>query len=132
MSKEEMQRLEVMKQLQEKRMNQRTAAEGAGGECPAGEARAPQAYRGQGALGLVSKQRGQPGHHQMDPRNLSKGNSRAISSSTAGALGRFGQAGYSADDSQMAQTLQPPRTANSSFSRRCLFNPDFVRILQPH
>jgi transposase len=69
MSKEEMQRLEVMKQLQEKRMNQRTAAEELGVSVRQVK-RVLQAYRRQGALGLVSKQRGQPGHHQMDPATV--------------------------------------------------------------
>jgi transposase len=69
MSKEEMQRLEVMKQLQEKRMNQRTAAEELGVSVRQVK-RLLQAYRRQGALGLVSKQRGQPGHHQMDPATV--------------------------------------------------------------
>jgi transposase len=69
MSKEEMHRLEVMKQLQEKRMNQRTAAEELGVSVRQVK-RLLQAYRRQGALGLVSKQRGQPGHHQMDPATM--------------------------------------------------------------
>jgi len=71
MSKEEMHRLEVMKQLQEKRMNQRTAAEELGVSVRQVK-RLLQAYRRQGASGLVSKQRGQPGHHQMDPATVKR------------------------------------------------------------
>jgi transposase len=65
MSKEELQRLDVMKRLQEKRINQRTAAEELGVSVRHMK-RLLRAYRREGACGLVSKQRGQPGHHQMD------------------------------------------------------------------
>jgi transposase len=69
MSKEELERLGVMKRLQEKRMSQKAAA---------AELRVSirhvkrllRAYRQAGAPGLVSKQRGQLGHHQMDPETV--------------------------------------------------------------
>jgi transposase len=66
MSKEEMDRLEVMKQLQEKRISQRTAAEELGVSVRHVK-RLLRAYRHEGPSGLVSKQRGRPGHHKMDP-----------------------------------------------------------------
>jgi transposase len=66
MSKEELDRLEVMKRLQEKRISQRTAAEEFGMSVRHVK-RLLRAYRQEGAFGLVSKQRGQPGHHRMDP-----------------------------------------------------------------
>ena len=66
MSKAELDRLEVMKQLQEKRISQRTAAKELGLSVRHVK-RLLRAYRQKGASGLVSKQRGQPGHHQMDP-----------------------------------------------------------------
>lgn len=65
MSKEELSRLEVMGQLQEKRMGQRTAAEILGISVRQVK-RILCAYRREGAAGLVSKQRGQPSHHQLD------------------------------------------------------------------
>jgi transposase len=66
MSKEELHRLEVMKQLQEKRMTQKTAAEELGVSVRQVK-RLWQAYRQKGASGLVSKQRGKASHHQLDP-----------------------------------------------------------------
>jgi transposase len=66
MSKEEIHRLEVMKQLQEKRMSQKTAAEELGVSVRQVK-RLWRAYRRAGASGLVSKKRGQPSHHQLDP-----------------------------------------------------------------
>jgi transposase len=69
MSKEELDRLEVMKQLQEKRISQRTAAAELGVSVRHVK-RLLRAYRQEGASGLVSKQRGQPGHHQMDPETV--------------------------------------------------------------
>jgi transposase len=64
MSKEELNRLEVMKRLQEKQMNQRTAAEILGISVRQVK-RLLRAYRRNGAGGLVSKQRGRPSHHQL-------------------------------------------------------------------
>jgi transposase len=65
MSKEEMNRLEVMGHLQEKRMGQRTAAEILGVSVRHVK-RLLRTYRREGAAGLVSKQRGKPSHHQLD------------------------------------------------------------------
>ncbi len=65
MSKEELHRLEVMKQLEEKRMNQKVAAAELGVSVRQVK-RLWRAYRQQGAAGLVSRQRGQPSHHQLD------------------------------------------------------------------
>ena len=65
MSKEELSRLEVMGHLQEKRMRQRTAAEILGVSVRQVK-RLLRAYRQDGAAGLVSKQRRQPSHHQLD------------------------------------------------------------------
>jgi len=65
MSKEELNRLEVMGHLQEKRMRQRAAAEILGVSVRQVK-RLLRAYRREGAAGLVSKQRGQPSHHQLD------------------------------------------------------------------
>jgi transposase len=64
MSKEELNRLEVMKRLQEKQMKQRTAAEILGISVRQVK-RLLRAYRWNGAGGLVSKQRGRPSHHQL-------------------------------------------------------------------
>jgi transposase len=65
MSKEELNRLEVMGHLQEKRMGQRAAAEILGVSVRQVK-RLLRAFRREGAAGLVSKQRGQPSHHQLD------------------------------------------------------------------
>ena len=65
MSKEEMNRLEVMGRLQEKRMGQRTAADLLGVSVRQVK-RLLRAYRCEGGAGLVSKQRGKPSHHQLD------------------------------------------------------------------
>jgi transposase len=65
MSKGEINRLEVMGQLQEKRMGQRAAAEILGVSMRQVK-RLLRAYRREGAAGMVSKQRGQPSHHQLD------------------------------------------------------------------
>jgi transposase len=64
MSKEELGRLEVMERLQEKRMKQQTAAEILGISIRHVK-RLLRAYRREGAAGLVLKQRGKRGHHQM-------------------------------------------------------------------
>ena len=64
MSKEELSRLEVMRGLEEKRMRQRSAAEVLGISIRQVK-RLLRAYRREGAAGLVSKQRGQPSHHQL-------------------------------------------------------------------
>ena len=66
MSKEELKRLEVMKQLQEKRISQRIAAAELGISVRHVK-RLVRAYRRDGTSGLVSRQRGQRSHHQMDP-----------------------------------------------------------------
>ncbi len=65
MSKGEINRLEVMGHLQEKRMGQKAAAEILGVSVWQVK-RLLRAYRREGAAGLVSKQRGQPSHHQLD------------------------------------------------------------------
>ncbi len=65
MSKAEMNCLEVMGQLEEKRMTQRAAAEILGMSIRQVR-RLLRAYRREGAAGLVSKQRGKPSHHQLD------------------------------------------------------------------
>ena len=65
MSKAEINRLEVMGQLEEKRMTQRAAA-GILGMSIRQVRRLLRAYRREGAAGLVSKQRGKPSHHQLD------------------------------------------------------------------
>jgi transposase len=64
MSKEELSRVEVMEQLQEKRMRQRKGAEVLGVSIRHIK-RLVRAYRREGAAGLVSKQRGKPSHHQL-------------------------------------------------------------------
>jgi transposase len=69
MSKVEIGRLEVMKQLKEKRMNQRCGAKELGVSVRHVK-RLLRAYRQAGPAGLVSKQRGQPGHHQLDPERV--------------------------------------------------------------
>ena len=65
LSKEELSRLEVLEHLQEKRMKQRTAAEILGVSVRQVK-RLLRAYRREGAAGLVSKQRGQASHHQLE------------------------------------------------------------------
>jgi transposase len=65
MSEEELDRLEVMKQLQEKRISQKIAAVELGVSVRHVK-RLLRAYRKEGASGLVSKQRGKPSHHQLD------------------------------------------------------------------
>ncbi len=69
MSKEELHRLEVMKQLEEKRMRQSTAAEELGVSVRQVK-RLLRTYRRAGASGLVSKKRGRPSHHQLDPATV--------------------------------------------------------------
>jgi transposase len=69
MSKEELHRLEVMKQLQEKRIKQSAAAEELGIGVRQVK-RLWRAYRSRGECGLVSKKRGQPSHHQLDPATV--------------------------------------------------------------
>jgi transposase len=69
MSKEELSRLEVMERLQEKRMKQRTAAEILGVSVRQVK-RLLRAYRREGATGLVSKQRGQASHHQLEQETV--------------------------------------------------------------
>lgn len=66
MSKEELSRLEVMQKLDEKRMRQKAAA-GILRISVRQVKRLLRAYRRDGARGLVSKQRGKPSHHQLDP-----------------------------------------------------------------
>lgn len=69
MSKEELRRLEVMKSLEERRMRQKTAAEILGVSVRQVK-RLLRVYRREGASGLVSKQRGKPSHHQLDPETV--------------------------------------------------------------
>jgi transposase len=69
MSKAELSRLEVMENLQEKRMGQRTAAEMLGVSVRQVK-RLLRAYRQEGAAGMVSKQRGKPSHHQLNRETL--------------------------------------------------------------
>ena len=66
MSKEELSRLEVMERLQARQMGQRTAAEVLGVSVRQVK-RLLSAYRREGAAGLVSRQRGKPSHHQLEP-----------------------------------------------------------------
>jgi len=66
MSKAEIHRLEVMQQLEEKRIRQSTAAKELGVSVRQVK-RLWRAYRKKGAQGLVSRKRGQPSHHQLDP-----------------------------------------------------------------
>lgn len=69
MSKEELKRLGVMKDLQEKRMKQRTAGEILGISVRQVK-RLLRTYRRDGAAGLVSKQRGRASHHQLAPETV--------------------------------------------------------------
>jgi transposase len=69
MSKEELSRLEVMERLQEKRMGQRAAGEILGVSVRQVK-RLLRAYRCEGVAGLISKQRGQPSHHQLDAETV--------------------------------------------------------------
>ena len=69
MSKEELSRLDVMKRLEEKRMRQKTASEILGVSIRQVK-RLVRAYRRKGAVGLVSKQRGKPSHHQLAPETV--------------------------------------------------------------
>ena len=66
MSKEELRRLEILQKVDEKRMRQQSAAEILGLSVRQVK-RLMRAYRREGAKGLVSKQRGKPSHHQLDP-----------------------------------------------------------------
>src|SRR5512140_2568457 len=66
MSKEELKRLEILQKVDEKRMRQQSAAEILGLSVRQVK-RLVRAYRREGAKGLVSKQRGKPSHHQLDP-----------------------------------------------------------------
>ncbi len=60
-----------MKQMEEKRISQKTAAEELGIGVRQIK-RLWRSYREEGARGLASKQRGQPGHHQLDPATIRK------------------------------------------------------------
>jgi transposase len=66
MSKEELSRLEVMERMQARQMGQRTAAEVLGVSVRQVK-RLLSAYRREGVAGLVSRQRGKPSHHQLEP-----------------------------------------------------------------
>ena len=69
MSKEELHRLDVMRQLEEKRIHQKAAAK----ELGIGVRQIKRlwwAYRQKGAAGLASQQRGRPSHHQLDPATV--------------------------------------------------------------
>jgi transposase len=65
MSQEELKRKEIMDQLLGKRIRQKAAAEILRISVRQVK-RLLRRYRGEGVVGLVSKQRGQPSHHQMD------------------------------------------------------------------
>jgi transposase len=67
MSPQELSRAEVMQQLKAKRMTQRQAAEQLGLTVRQVK-RLWRAYRAGGAKALVSKQRGRPSNHQLDPK----------------------------------------------------------------
>jgi transposase len=67
MSPRELSRAEVMQQLKAKRITQRQAAEHLGLTVRQVK-RLWRAYRKGGAKALISKQRGQPSHHQLDPQ----------------------------------------------------------------
>lgn len=66
MSKTELSRLAIMKQVEEKRLGQKEAAEMLG-ISERHVRRLLQAYREAGARGLVSRRRGQPSNHQLKP-----------------------------------------------------------------
>lgn len=84
MSKEELRRLEVMKSLEERRMRQKAAAELLGVSVRQVK-RLLRVYRREGAGGLVSKQRGKPSHHQLDPERV-----RAVLDLLKGRYADFG------------------------------------------
>jgi transposase len=65
MSKEELKRKGIMDQLVEKRIRQKAAAEILGISVRQLK-RLLRAYREEGEVGLISKQRGKPSHHQLD------------------------------------------------------------------
>jgi transposase len=67
MSKEEMKRKGIMEQLMGKRIRQKTAAEVLGISVRQLR-RLLRAFREEGEVGLISKQRGKPSHHQLDQR----------------------------------------------------------------
>jgi transposase len=69
MSKAELSRLEVMDQLVEGRIRQRTAAQVLGVSVRHVK-RLLSAYRREGAAGLVSKQRGKASHHQLEAKTV--------------------------------------------------------------
>ena len=71
MSKKEVNRLEVMQRVDEKRMKQKTAAEQLGIN-ERQVKRLLRKYRQDGANGLVSKRRGKPSNHQMSEETLRK------------------------------------------------------------
>jgi len=66
MSNREITRLEVMQRLKDKRLTQKEAA-GMLGISVRQVKRLYQAYKGQGARGLVSQRRGKPSNHQIEP-----------------------------------------------------------------
>jgi len=67
MSKKELNRLEIMQRIQEKRLAQREAAQILGLSVRHVK-RLYRAYRQQGAPGLVSKRRGKPSNNRLDPQ----------------------------------------------------------------
>ena len=71
MSPRELSRAEVMQQLKAKRMTQRQAAEQLGLTVRQVK-RLWRAYRAGGAKGLISKHRGRPSNHQLDPKTKKK------------------------------------------------------------
>ena len=71
MSKKERTRLEVMKQLEEKRLKQKEAAEILGVSVRHIK-RLLRRYRQEGPAGLVSKRRGKPSNHRLAPEVIAK------------------------------------------------------------
>ncbi len=65
MSKKELNRLEVMQRIKEKRLTQKEAARMLGLSVRQVK-RLYSAYRQQGAVGLVSKRRGKPSNNRLD------------------------------------------------------------------
>ena len=84
MSKEELKRKEIMDQLVEKRIRQKVAAEVLGMSVRQLK-RLLRAYREEGEVGLISKQRGKPSHHQLEEEVV-----RAALEKLKGKYGGFG------------------------------------------
>jgi len=71
MSKQEITRLEIMQRLKDKRLIQKEAARMLGISIRQVK-RLYRAYRAKGAEGLVSRRRGKPSNHRMDPGTVQK------------------------------------------------------------